>query len=385
VELRPALLFAMITIVALVTAATAVLAQAVPDSMRSAGVTIAEWNAVQNEVARVAAARGASQAALEAVAMRLSESLVRNGRIDVDGVIQLLDERGERLVEFQNRLALLERADDPEVAALLGEARSAVLAGDLELGDAKLAQAVESDLAAIALSEVQTNARRSRAAEALAERGHLAFIRFDYLASARHYQQAAHTIPPVELALRRQYRTRYIVALEFFETLSEFENAARTRLPAPPRSVWDARNLLAVSASLGREVGLIEAADLFNMLKGNVRLRDQAYFGAGLSYLYLAGLTGESRSARFACLPGQADRRYLEEARRNLQVAVRLNPTARALREDGCAALALGDLQGAIGLFSRARSISDSDLAAAYLENALSLVTSQQSPITPER
>ncbi len=59
-------------------------AQALPPEVRSAGVTAGEWQAVQAEVRRVARERDVSEAALRAVAVRVSGNLARNGRPDVE-------------------------------------------------------------------------------------------------------------------------------------------------------------------------------------------------------------------------------------------------------------------------------------------------------------
>lgn len=166
-------------------------AQPLPDAVRSAGVTVAQWQEVQAEVRRAAAARGASERALAAVAGRMGANLVIDGRIDLEDLLNSIDERAEQVAELQARIAAMEAGDDPAVAGLLNEARQAIERGDLVQGDALLAQAAERDLASIDGDETQLSRRRPRAADAIAERARLAQVNADYLAAANLYAQAS--------------------------------------------------------------------------------------------------------------------------------------------------------------------------------------------------
>jgi tetratricopeptide (TPR) repeat protein len=188
-------------------------AQGVPNTLRSAGVTVAEWNALQEEVGRVAAERGASRAALAAVALRLSETLVRDGRVDVEEVLGLIDDRGARLAELELRLAALERVNDTQISALLAEARLAISAGDLALGDAKLAEAAQSDLASIAEAEAQVATLRRRAAETIARRGDLAWLRSNFAGAGELYEEAAETVSASDIPARWGFRLAQASAL----------------------------------------------------------------------------------------------------------------------------------------------------------------------------
>jgi hypothetical protein len=190
------------------------LGQALPDSVRAAGVTVAQWQAVQEEVRRAAAARGASERALAAVAERVSANLVVNGRVDLDQVLASIDERAQQLAELQSQLAAMQRADDPTVAALLSQARAAIEAGDLTRGDQLLEQAAQSDLAGIARDSAQLTARQTRAAQTIGERGRLAYASADYLAAAALYAQAAETAPQSDSRVRWLYRVDQARALD---------------------------------------------------------------------------------------------------------------------------------------------------------------------------
>ena len=84
-------LAALFVLGAMLLAPAAALAQALPDTVRAAGVTEAEWRRVQDEVRRAAAARGASERALAALATRISANLVINGRVDINQVLATID------------------------------------------------------------------------------------------------------------------------------------------------------------------------------------------------------------------------------------------------------------------------------------------------------
>jgi tetratricopeptide (TPR) repeat protein len=202
-------------------------AQALPDTVRSAGVTVAQWRAVQAEVRRAAAARGASERALAAVAQRVSANYVVNGRVDLDQVLASIDERAQQVAELQGQLAAMQQADDPAVAALLSQARAAIEAGDLTRGDQLLEQAAQSDLAGIARVQAQLEPRQTRAAQTIAERGRLAYASADYIRAAALYAQAADTAPQADPRGRWLYR--------MFQTDALYQRGRLFGEPAPVR------------------------------------------------------------------------------------------------------------------------------------------------------
>ena len=199
--------------VAALCAAPAAFAQALPDSVRAAGVTVADWEALQAEVRRAAAARGVSERTLAAVAERVSANLVVNGRIDLDQVLASIDERAQQVAELQSQLAAMQQADDPAVAALLSQARAAIEAGDLTGGDQLLAQAAQSDLTGIARDSARLTSRQTRASRTISERGSLAYASADYLSAAALYAQAAETAPQNDAHARWGYRVDQAGAL----------------------------------------------------------------------------------------------------------------------------------------------------------------------------
>lgn len=151
---------------------------ALPPSIASAGITQAEWNAIQEEVRRQARRAGVAEAALLAAAERAGINLARSGRFDAaglrDAIINQLETQARTIAELQERLAVLVRAADPEIANLLRAARQAVEEGRLEDAERFLALAEESDLAAIVVAEARSETTRMRLAENILLRGGLA-------------------------------------------------------------------------------------------------------------------------------------------------------------------------------------------------------------------
>lgn len=265
---------------ALVLATPSAFGQALPDAVRNAGVTVDQWNSVQAEVKRAAAARGASELALAAVAQRMSTSLVHDEKVDLEQVLSLIDGRAQELVALQNKLSAMESADDPSITRLLVDANAAINAGDLTGGDQLLARAAESDLAAIALDKAKLAARQIRAAETIGERGRLANLSADYLGASKLYSQAAETVPATELSARWSYRMQQAEALyergRLFnepQPLSEALTVYRAlALPLVPReraqSDWTTTqnnlgNVLSLLGERGDERALVDAIAAF--------------------------------------------------------------------------------------------------------------------------
>lgn len=208
-------------------ASTSALAQALPDNVRSAGVTVAQWQEVQSEVRRAAAARGASERALAAVAARVSVNLIQGGRIDLDLLLRSIDERAQQVAQLQGQLSVLERADDPEITQLLAQARVALDVGDLQRSDEFLRQAADSDLAAISRDRARLVARQTRAARTMAERGQLALLGAAYLDAAALYARAAETLPAEDRDTRWLYRMYQASAVtEYARTFGDLRASA---------------------------------------------------------------------------------------------------------------------------------------------------------------
>lgn len=148
-----------------------------PAEIASAGVTQSEWNGVVAEVRRHARRAGVAQAALFAAAERAGSNLARTGQFNAsalrDAIVSRLESQAQLIAELQERLVALARAEDPEIARLLTHASTAIDEGRLDDADNLLAQAEESDLAAVAVAEVRAERARARIADAIAERGRL--------------------------------------------------------------------------------------------------------------------------------------------------------------------------------------------------------------------
>jgi hypothetical protein len=179
---------------------------ALPPALASAGVTQSEWSAVLTEVARQAQRAGVAEAALRAAAERAGGNLAASGRFNAaalrDAIIAQLQNQAKTIAELQDRLEVLARADDPEIAQLLTQARTAITEGRLDDADHFLAQAEQSDLAAIAVAEARAERARARIADAIAERG-----RLDRIQGGDAPQSVRDAIAGYEQALRGMDRT----------------------------------------------------------------------------------------------------------------------------------------------------------------------------------
>jgi hypothetical protein len=156
------------------------LSQGIPPDIVSAGVTQEQWAQIQEEVRTESRRAGIAEAALRAAAERAGSNLARSGRFSAaalrDEIIGQLEGQAQSIFELQARLAVLARADDPEIARLLTAASRAIDLGQLDEADRFLEQAEESDMAAIAMAEARAERARARLADAIAERGRLETI-----------------------------------------------------------------------------------------------------------------------------------------------------------------------------------------------------------------
>lgn len=148
-----------------------------PPEIASAGITQSQWDSVVAEVRRQARRAGVAEAALLAAAERAGANLARSGQFNAaalrDAIIERLQSQAQTITELQERLTILARAEDPEIARLLADAGVAINQGRLDDADHLLAQAEESDLAAVAVAEARAERARARIADAIAERGRL--------------------------------------------------------------------------------------------------------------------------------------------------------------------------------------------------------------------
>jgi len=199
-------LLAIAVLVLAALAAAPAFAQPLPDALRSAGVTQAQWDVVRAE-ARVQAERARiSEASLLAAAEAASVNLAASGRFDPfalqQAIFEALAEQAERIADLQRRLEVLTGDPDPSIAAMFAQARAALEAGRLAEADRLLAQVAEGDLAAIQRADAEAERRRLRAGATIASRGQVAFVQADYLGAAAHYARAAETVPQADIESR---------------------------------------------------------------------------------------------------------------------------------------------------------------------------------------
>lgn len=112
-----------------------------------------------------------------------------------------LEEIARRHKETLQRMAAL-AVEDPEIGALVRQAREAVDRGDYDRANALLTRAEEAELAAIERAEAvvkdaQEAVRRRKlsAAAVRAERGGIAMTRLRYREAADHFRAAANLVP----------------------------------------------------------------------------------------------------------------------------------------------------------------------------------------------
>jgi len=184
-----------------------------PEALRSAGVTQAEWDALQAEVRAAAQRARVSERALAAVAERLSLVLAQDGRrIAVGDIMGQLDALATRIAELELRLAAIARDEDPSIAALVNLARAAIQGGELEVADEALAEARGLRAERNALLQTQLNAGRLEEAAIVAAQGEVALLRADFLAAAALFDEAAE-LAPEGTRERWQYRMGQATAL----------------------------------------------------------------------------------------------------------------------------------------------------------------------------
>jgi len=251
-------------------AAPAIAQQAgLPSEIASAGVTQSEWDTVVAEVRRQARRAGVAEAALLAAAERAGSNFARTGQFNAaalrDAIVNLLQSQAQTISELQERLTVLARADDPEIARLLNDARAAIDQGRLDDADHLLSQAEVSDLAAVAEAEARAERARERIADAIAERGRLEQIRGE--GSSIHvreaifgYEAALHSIDRT-LAPRDWTRTQFNLGIAYAILAQNGEDEARVHALAALRVA------AAGFESLGDEAGVLRAERLIAALQ----------------------------------------------------------------------------------------------------------------------
>ena len=98
-------------------------AQALPDEVRSAGVTLVMWQGVQAQVRHAAAEKHVSELALASVCARMGVALAKGRHFDIAQMISLIEGKADEVNALNQRLTLLAGGNDPKTASLLDQAR----------------------------------------------------------------------------------------------------------------------------------------------------------------------------------------------------------------------------------------------------------------------
>ncbi|MEM8636981.1 MAG: hypothetical protein AAGF33_18600 [Pseudomonadota bacterium] len=142
---------------------------AVPDNIRSAGLTVTEERALLAEIERLSQRNRISEDTLLAVAENLFGTVNANDGYDIDLIIAEIQSNALRIVELESELALLAASNASPDTTLIDEVRAAITAGDLELADDKIAEV-------LALQQTELFNQQARIATTHFQRGRLAFL-----------------------------------------------------------------------------------------------------------------------------------------------------------------------------------------------------------------
>src|SRR5271170_6068475 len=113
-------------------------AQALPDVIREAGVTVIQWQSVLAEVQRSAADRHVSEKALGVVCAKMGVQLARGHHFELNQMISLISSRADAINTLYQRFSVEEQQSNPATASLLKQARAAMDEGDLDQAEAFL-------------------------------------------------------------------------------------------------------------------------------------------------------------------------------------------------------------------------------------------------------
>lgn len=169
---------------------------ALPVSLRAAGVSQEQWDALQEEVRLTASRANVSERALAAVAERLGLALAEGGRrVNVADILNQLGSLARRILELETRLTVLARDEDPAISTLIAQAQTAVGAGDLDAADVALAAARQARAERNALRRAQLEAGQLEEAAIVAAQAEVALLRIDYLGASALFAEAAELAP----------------------------------------------------------------------------------------------------------------------------------------------------------------------------------------------
>src|SRR5579863_6595170 len=166
-----------------------------PDEVRAAGITAAQWTVVQVQVQHYAADKHVSERALSAVCAKMGIELARGHRFDLGQMISLIGERADEIDALYQRLSLEEQENNPAAAALLKDARVAIDAGDLDHAEDLLKQASAAARASVEAAVAAAAEAERQEAEITATDAQVKALQLDYLGAAQAYAEAARELP----------------------------------------------------------------------------------------------------------------------------------------------------------------------------------------------
>jgi hypothetical protein len=211
-------------------------AQALPDAVREAGVTLIQWQSVLAEVQRSATEKHVSERALAVVCTKMGVELAKGHHFDLSQMILLISGRADEINALYQKLSLDEQQNNPEAAGLLKQARASIDAGDLDQAEGFLKRA------SIAARSAIENAQRQEAAITATD-AQVRALEFDYLGAAAVYAEAASELPAGDAHDRWTYVVKQADNLEqrgeLFDEPQPLHDALTlyrdTALPLAPR------------------------------------------------------------------------------------------------------------------------------------------------------
>lgn len=246
--------------------------QALPPSVRSAGVTVEQWALVRMRVRAAAVEKKVSEASLASVCEKVGIALANKGPVDLKQMIALIAAKADEISALDKRLSQLASQNDVKTALLLREARAAINRGDLDQADAILARARAS-------ARMARESAQRREAEVIAAEAKVKELRFDYIGAAGAYAEAVELLPATATGERYGYLVAQAGALrsrgEYFgdtAALAQAADAVRRAIASASRETspadWAAAQsrlgvILRVMAAFGDEQALDGALDAF--------------------------------------------------------------------------------------------------------------------------
>ncbi|MGD9965575.1 MAG: hypothetical protein AB7T59_03580 [Hyphomonadaceae bacterium] len=218
-------------LVGLALCATPALAQPLPASLRSAGVTEVQWRQAQGVIRAQATSLSLREEAVRTLAVEIFEG---QPDLSFEACLDLIREGARRLPELVATARALDPGGDPVLADLQDRAVTAAEAG--RLNDAQTLQD-EFNAALERAIERATEQPLLQLAAGLAASGQIAYSRADYLVSAERYAAAADRAPASAVELRWKYRLEQGRAL-----------VARGRLFGEPEPLREAVRVLSEEA-----------------------------------------------------------------------------------------------------------------------------------------